>query len=78
MDKSRVSCFLTRGVYTTNKSGHPQCDTGMQFISEADAAATLVEWGHFEHLLSRRLVKFHSSQSESDGYGTMKMIKVAI
>jgi len=43
MDKSRVSCFLTRGVYTTNKSGHPQCDTGMQFISEADAAATLVE-----------------------------------
>ena len=34
MDKSRVSCFLTRGVWYA---------AVMQSISETDAAATLVE-----------------------------------
>jgi len=37
-------CVATRTAYS-------QCTAGMQFISETDAAETLAEWGHYEHLL---------------------------
>jgi len=39
----------SKPVYSTIRSTHPQWTAGMQSVSETDAAATRVEWGHFEH-----------------------------
>jgi len=41
-------------VYATVRLAH-LCAAEMQFISETDAAASLVEWGHFEHSLVCKL-----------------------